>query len=199
MQINANTEKMYTPTFVSSDVATDVAISANSGTLPLDTLIRVNEITGGDQYEKIMKILALEDGEIYDLKLFSQALEKNITKLEDGSFEVRIPLSEKLKGKDLVAYYVDDNGNKEEHEVTIKDGYAVFNTNHFSTYTLAEKITETEPIETPDNTPSNEDNNNNEKDETPKTGTGILAIKSILGIFAVVLASAVIIAKRENK
>ena len=32
-----------------------------------------------------------------------------------GSFEVRIPLSEKLKGKDLVAYYVDDNGNKEEH------------------------------------------------------------------------------------
>ena len=190
---------MYTPTFVSSDVATDVAISANSGTLPLDTLIRVNEITGGDQYEKIMKILALEDGEIYDLKLFSQALEKNITKLEDGSFEVRIPLSEKLKGKDLVAYYVDDNGNTDEHEVTIKDGYAVFNTNHFSTYTLAEKITETEPIETPDNTPSNEDNNNNEKDETPKTGTGILAIKSILGIFAVVLASAVIIAKRENK
>lgn len=52
MQINANTEKMYTPTFVSSDVATDVAISANSGTLPLDTLIRVNEITGGEQYEK---------------------------------------------------------------------------------------------------------------------------------------------------
>lgn len=27
--------------------------TANSGTLPLDTLIRVNEITGGDQYEKI--------------------------------------------------------------------------------------------------------------------------------------------------
>ncbi len=202
--IKADTESMYTPTFVSSDVATDVAISANSGTLPLDTLIRVNEITGGDQYEKIMKILALEDGEIYDLKLFSQALEKNITKLEDGSFEVRIPLSEKLKGKDLVAYYVDDNGNKEEHEVTIKDGYAVFNTNHFSTYTLAEKPAETPdetPIETPDNTPKGDDNTNNEneKDETPKTGTGILAIESILGIFAVILASAVIIAKRENK
>lgn len=206
--IKADTESMYTPTFISSDVATDVAISANSGTLPLDTLIRVNEIIGGDQYEKIMKILALENGEIYDLKLFSQALEKNITKLEDGSFEVRIPLSEKLKGKDLVAYYVDDNGNKEEHEVTIKEGYAVFNTNHFSTYTLAEKPAEKSdktpdetPIETPDNTPKGDDNTNNEneKDETPKTGTGILAIESILGIFAVVLASAVIIAKRENK
>ena len=72
--------------------------------------------------------------------------------LEDGSFEVRIPLSEKLKGKDLVAYYVDDNGNKEEHEVTIKDGYAVFNTNHFSTYTLAEKPAE-KPDKTPDETP----------------------------------------------
>lgn len=120
--------------------------------------------------------------------------------LEDGSFEVRIPLSEKLKGKDLVSYYVDDNGNKEEHEVTIKEGYAVFNTNHFSTYTLAEKPAET-PIETPDNTPKGDDNTNNEneKDETPKTGTEILAIESILGILAVVLASAVIIAKRENK
>lgn len=48
---------------------------------------------------------------------------KSNKELEDGSFEVRIPLSEKLKGKDLVAYYVDNNGNKEEHEVTIKDGY----------------------------------------------------------------------------
>lgn len=194
--IKADTESMYTPTFVSSDVATDVAISANSGTLPLDTLIRVNEITGGDQYEKIMKILALENGEIYDLKLFSQALEKNITKLEDGSFEVRIPLSEKLKGKDLVAYYVDDNGNKEEHEVTIKDGYAVFNTNHFSTYTLAEKVSDITP---PSNNEENKDEQGGEKDDTPKTGTGILAIESILGIFAVVLASAVIIAKKENK
>ena len=87
--------------------------------------------------------------------------------LEDGSFEVRIPLSEKLKGKDLVAYYVDDNGNKEEHEVT--------------------------------NNEENKDEQGGEKDDTPKTGTGILAIESILGIFAVVLASAVIIAKRENK
>lgn len=194
--IKADTESMYTPTFISSDVATDVAISANSGTLPLDTLIRVNEITGGDQYEKIMKILALENGEIYDLKLFSQALEKNITKLEDGSFEVRIPLSEKLKDKDLVAYYVDDNGNKEEHEVTIKDGYAVFNTNHFSTYTLAEKVSDVTP---PSNNEENKDEQGGEKDDTPKTGTGILAIESILGIFAVVLASAIIIAKKENK
>lgn len=183
--INANTEKMYTPTFVSSDVATDVAISSNSGTLPLDTLIRVNEITGGDQYEKIMKILGIENGEMYDLKLFSNALEKNITKLEDGSFEVKIPLTENLKGKDLIAYYVDSNGKKEEHTVTVKDGYAIFNTNHFSVYTLAEKITETEPIETPDNTPSNEDNNNNEKDETPKTGNPVNII-TILAIFTVV-------------
>lgn len=194
--IKADTESMYTPTFISSDVATDVAISANSGTLPLDTLIRVNEITGGDQYEKIMKILALENGEIYDLKLFSQALEKNITKLEDGSFEVRIPLSEKLKGKDLVAYYVDDNGNKEEHEVTIKDGYAVFNTNHFSTYTLAEKVSDVTP---PSNNEENKDEQGGEKDDTPKTGTGILAIESILGIVAVVLAGVAIIAKKENK
>lgn len=183
--INANTEKMYTPTFVSSDVATDVAISSNSGELPLDTLVKVQEIASGEQYDKIMKILGIENGEMYDLKLFSNALEKNITKLEDGSFEVKIPLTENLKGKELIAYYVDNNGKKEEHTVTVKDGYAIFNTNHFSVYTLAEKITETEPIETPDNTPSNEDNNNNEKDETPKTGNPVNII-TVLAIFTVV-------------
>lgn len=124
--------------------------------------------------------------------------------LEDGSFEVRIPLSEKLKGKDLVAYYVDDNGNKEEHEVTIKDGYAVFNTNHFSTYTLAEKPAEKPdktpdetPIETPDNTPKGDDNTNNEneKDETPKTGVNNVYIAVTL----VAISAGSIVLIKKNK
>lgn len=206
--IKADTESMYTPEFVSSDVATDVEISTKKGELPLDTLIRVNEITTGDQYDKIMKILGIEDGEMYDLQLFSQALDKNITKLEDGSFEVKIPLSEKFKGKELIVYYVDNNGNKEEHTATVKDGYAIFNTNHFSVYTLAEKPAETPsetpietptdtPAETPDNTPTGDDNTNNEKDETPKTGNSA-NVAIALSIFATVGLAVVLRIKKQK-
>lgn len=47
-----------------------------------------------------------------------------------------IPLSEEYLDKSLVAYYIKDDGSIETHEVTIENGYAVFETNHFSTYTL---------------------------------------------------------------
>ncbi len=72
------------------------------------------------------------------MKLYSNTLEDYITKLDNGTFEVRIPLSEKLAEEDLIVYYVDENDEIEEHEVKKEDGYAVFMTNHFSIYTLAE-------------------------------------------------------------
>ena len=51
-------------------------------------------------------------------------------------------ISEDYKGKDLIVYYITSEGAKEEHEVIVKDGYASFETNHFSTYVLAEKAEE---------------------------------------------------------
>lgn len=81
---------------------------------------------------------------MFDLKLYSNAQNKYIKKLDNGTFEVRIPINNKLKNKELVVYYVDENNNKQVYDVTIKDGYAIFNTNHFSIYTLAEKSSPTE-------------------------------------------------------
>ena len=62
-----------------------------------------------------------------------------VTKLKDGKFEVRIPIPENFDKESLAVYYVDDKDKKIEHEVTVKENYAVFTTNHFSIYTLAEK------------------------------------------------------------
>ena len=76
---------------------------------------------------------------MFDLKLYSNAQNKYIKKLDNRTFEVRIPINNKLKNKKLVVYYVDENNNKQVYDVTIKDEYAIFNTNHFSIYTLAEK------------------------------------------------------------
>lgn len=141
--------------FITSDVATDITISAGSSAeIPLDTQIGVTKLTSGSQYDKIISLLDVTNSEMFDLKLYSRGIDDYITKLEDGSFEVKIPISSELKGKDLVVYYVDDNDKVVEYKVTkvTTDGteYAVFTTDHFSVYTLA--------------------STDDEKDETPKTG-----------------------------
>lgn len=136
--IVADSSKMVTPTYKTSDLQTDVTITSDKGMIPLDTLIKVSKITGGSSYDEIIKILNIANSEMFDLSLYSNSLEEKITKLDDGSFEVRIPISEKFKGKDLVVYYIADDGKKVEYTVKIDGEYAVFNTNHFSIYTLAE-------------------------------------------------------------
>ena len=117
------------------DLLTGIEVSANSP-ISLDAIINVNKLTSGTEYERIIKILDLTDSVTYDIKLYSATLGNYITKLDDGTFEVKIPIPENLKGKDLTVYYVNEDGKIEEYEVVIKDGYAIFNTNHFSIYTL---------------------------------------------------------------
>lgn len=126
-----------------SDVMTNISISMNSSSLPLDTSIMVDEIQKDSQkYKEITNKLTeynTDNALVYDLKLYSSSNRDYITKLDNGLFEVKIPVSKELEGKDLIVYYVSENGKVEEHEVTVKDGYATFTTNHFSIYTLAEK------------------------------------------------------------
>lgn len=121
------------------DVNSDVEINLDGSRIPLDTLIKVSRLTSGEEYEKLIKILNTTDVEMFDLKLFSKSMDNYITKLEDGTFEVRLPIKDSLKDKDLTVYYVDENGKKIEYKVTKKDGYAIFNTDHFSVYSLTVK------------------------------------------------------------
>lgn len=124
--------------FKSNDIGSDISISTNS-VIPLDTLINVAKLTNGEEYEKIVKILNMTNFEMFDLKLFSKSANDYITKLENGTFEVKIPITEEFKGKDLIVYYVDENNKVKDYEVTPENGYAKFYTNHFSIYTLAVK------------------------------------------------------------
>lgn len=133
-----DSSKMITPIYASADVTTNVTVSSTDTSIPLDTMVTVDKLTSGTEYEKIIKILDVEENETFDITLWSGSAGTNITKLENGTFEVKIPVSDTLKGKDLVAYYVDENDKVVEYEVTVKDGYAVFETDHFSIYTIAE-------------------------------------------------------------
>lgn len=179
---------------ITNDVKSNITISAETASIPLDTLIQVSKLTSGTDYEKIIKILNVTNSEMFDLKLYSNSIGKYITKLPNGTFEVKIPVNETLKGKNLIVYYVDDNNKVIEYNVTVKDGYAIFTTDHFSIYTLAEKkVVE----ETPDNTPTNttEETSKGEKDDTPKTGT--LDIISYVLVATFISAVGIIVLKKR--
>jgi hypothetical protein len=133
-----------TLSFKSKDVINDVYISTDS-VIPFDTLVKVARLTSGEDYERIINILKLASAEMFDLRLFSSSTNTNITQLEDGSFEVRIPIPSALNNKKLAVYYVGEDDEVEKINVTTKDGYAIFNTNHFSIYTLAEADDEPNP------------------------------------------------------
>lgn len=151
--VEKNSKKVYDSdlSFKSNDVSSGISVSTQNNLIPLDTLIKVAKLTSGEEYERIIKILNETNVEMFDLKLFSKSIDDYITKLDNGDFEVRIPISEELKGKNLVAYYVDDKDNIEAHEVKIEDDYAVFTTNHFSIYSLAEAKEEEKVPNTIDN------------------------------------------------
>lgn len=148
-------EQLKEPIYQGKDYDTNIEIKSEDPNVPLDTSIKAVNIKN----DKLKKALGTENYEAYEISLYSDAKEATITKLENGKFEVGIPVSENLKDKDLAVYYIPESGEKEEYTVTVKDNCAIFMTYHFSTYALAEKVNET-PNEA-----------KGEKDDTPKTGS----------------------------
>lgn len=132
--------KLAVPTYTSVDLGTSVEVKTDSAEIPLDTAVTVEKLTSGEEYNRIIKAIGTENGEVFEITLYSASLDKNITKLENGKFEVKLPIPEKLQNKNLIVYYVDSANKVTEHEVTVKDGFASFTTDHFSIYTLAEKV-----------------------------------------------------------
>ena len=126
-------------TYSTIDINSNVEINTTSTLIPLDTLISVAKLTSGTEYDRIIKALSLNNAEMFDLKLFSKSSEDYITKLSNGTFEVKIPISREMQNKELIAYYVDDNNKVTEYKATVENGYAKFNTDHFSIYTLGYK------------------------------------------------------------
>ena len=59
--IGKNTEKMYTPKLITSDFKTNIEVSTdNTNTIPLDTMIQIKELTSGEEYNKILKLVIVK-------------------------------------------------------------------------------------------------------------------------------------------
>lgn len=128
-------ENFETPAYKGDDLFSKIRIKTNDKSVPLDTTITVKEIKN----DTIQKALGTEAYTAYDISLYSNSLGSNITKLTDGEFTVSIPIPDGFDKENLTVYYVADDGKTEEHElIDVADGFATFETNHFSTYALTE-------------------------------------------------------------
>ena len=140
--IKRDDAKIATPLYQNVDINSNIAVSILDASVPLDTKLEVKKLTEGDEYDKIIKTLDVKESETFDIKLHSVSLDGYIAKSENDTFKVTLPIPSNFEGKDLEVYYVDADGEIEPHTVVLSDDkkYVTFTTNHFSIYTLAEKI-----------------------------------------------------------
>lgn len=132
-----DSSKIKNPEMNTVDLKTNIKINSDSHEVPLDAKINANVLdNNSNEYKEIMKKLNLTNGMSVDLKLYSGLTETYVTKLGNGKFMVYVPLEKEYQNKELKAYYIKEDNSVEVHDIEIKDGYAIFETDHFSTYTI---------------------------------------------------------------
>jgi uncharacterized protein involved in exopolysaccharide biosynthesis len=185
-------------------------IHANTGiqldfqnNIPENTKLEANTINSGSSYDKVIQSIGAEykNLQIYDISL----KDETNTKIQpNGKVKLFIPVKDITNTANLEAYRIEENGNKIKYETKIEtiDGqeYAVFETDHFSTYVLAEKVLEKQTEsntsveaqiteQTKNNTSIEAQIKQEDKehilDNEPKTGVS-LNIKNIISIIAVI-------------
>lgn len=137
--IVADSEKMNTPFVKTKDINTNIYVTTGAFDAPLDSRLNVTKLDKtSDEYKELEKKLNIIEGLAFDLNLYSTSLDMYIKKLENGNFKVYIPVSEEMTKMNLAAAYIKEDGTVEEHKITFEGNYAVFETNHFSTYSIIE-------------------------------------------------------------
>lgn len=147
-----------------TDSTTNIKLSATNGTLPTDTKLTVNKITNGSTYMLVENTLKDITSKLY---IYDITLTSNETKIQpNGKVKISIPIPNDIDTSKLAIYRIVDNGEKTEYKVTVETigntKYATFETDHFSTYVLAETTS----------TSTNQDNTV-AKGKLPQTGVGI--------------------------
>lgn len=172
------------PKIIKKDSNTNIKIEAESGIVPDDTIIDVIEIASGETFEKIKGTLA----ELKKFKSYDITLKSNGTNIQpNGKVKISIPIPVDFDTSKLVVYRFEENGTKIEYQVKVENGYATFETDHFSTYVLGE-AEETITL--------------NNDTELPKTGEKTntfakwLSIAIALGVFWIFC---MLLIERENK
>ncbi len=178
-EVEEDSLETYEP-ITAVDNTTNIKLEATTDVLPSNTIMAVNKITEGETYNKVKTALTnVKKFTVYDITLTSS----NVKIQPKGKVKISIPIPSDFNKSNLVVYRIAEDGTKTEYTVNVNGDDATFETDHFSTYVLAEKVVTTDKKEKVATT------NKKEKDNTPKTGNmdiinyvGLIAIISIVGI-----------------
>ncbi len=167
------------------DTTTNITLQADTNIVPANTILEVAPITEGKTYNTVKTALTnVEKMKVFDINLLS-----NGVKIQpNGKVKISIPIPTEFDTSKLAVYRIADNGEKIKYNVTVENNNATFETDHFSTYVLAE---EGEQQAT--------DVKQGEKDNTPKTGTETNILLYILGAIALVTGAGITTIKKYNK
>lgn len=179
---------------------TKIKLEADTTVIPSDTVLNTKEI----KEEKTLNTVKESLKEVstkyitYDITLTS-----NNAKIQpNGKVKISIPIPTGFDTAKLVVYRISEDGTKTKYDVNIAGEYATFETDHFSTYVLAENnvITNTDNTKNTTDTEPNIENtktNKGEKDDTPKTGN--INIIGYVLVLAILSGVGIVTLKKKSK
>ena len=181
--------------------ATDAAKAGATVTgtnVPTGATVTVNTVTDKDTLAKVDKAvkdtLSSKVGKyaVLDITMLDAAGAK-IQPLNNGNVLVTIDVPSTLDAnKGLVVYRMEDNGTLTELKTSVENGKVSFETNHFSTYIVAEKAAVAEET----TTVAAAKETTTAKTNSPKTGDA--APVAALMVVALGACGAVIASKKKN-
>ena len=141
---------------IAKDTNADLVIKTDNGELVLDNktletisdtakgdtvTIEVNENTQLKETQKPAEKIVGKSGSLFNF--VAKIGERRLHRFEGGKAYVTLPMPDKLKGKDVLVIYIDDNGlckilNHSVEKIGADD-YVRFMTTHFSTFAVVEK------------------------------------------------------------
>lgn len=184
-------------TINTEDKTTNIKLDTDTSVVPENTILNANKLTN----EKTLNVVkeSLKDISTkyvsYDITLKSNgvAIQPN------GKVKISIPIPTNYDKTKLAVYRIADDGTKTKYDVKVTDNLATFETDHFSTYVLAENNVTTDNTNSQE-TPNTQDTNNKtdkEKDNTPKTGK--LDIINYVLVITTLAGAGIIVFKKYSK
>ena len=148
---------------IAKDTNADLVIKTDNGEVVLDnkTLETIAGAANGDtvtivvgentqlkETQKPAEKIVGKNGTLFEL--VAKIGEKHLHQFEGGKAYVTLPMPDKLKGKDVLVLYIDDNGlckilNHSVEKIGAED-YIRFTTTHFSTFAVVDKDKAERPI-----------------------------------------------------
>lgn len=188
-------EKAKTEIVSNTDTKTNIKLDTTTDVVPSGTTLVAEKVSDGKAYNTAVTALGKDVSkfEMYDINLMS-----NNTKIQpNGKVKVSIPVPSGFDVAKIVVYRVADDGTKTKLDANVKDGYVVFETDHFSNYVVAEQATSTENTNT-DTTETKTENKNTDRelDNTPKTGEETNVISVVATIVSVISALGLAVIKK---